>query len=855
MSRWILPATILVLLSVTVAQAQFRASLRGTVTDPTGAVVPGASLTLVDIDTNATQKAISNAADDYTFNALPPAPYRLTISRSGFMTKVLAHVQIIPEQANQLDVTLQVGAVKQTVTVSAVSQALPATPTESTTISSTQIQHMPSLNRDVFQLAQLTPGTFDIAGQAGSGGSYNNPGNAGPGGASGGSAGIFQTENVPQVQDLGGRSDANGITVDGISTESAVWGGASVITPSEDSVQSVHVVSNSYDAENGRFTGAQIQVVSKSGTNSVHGSAFFKASRPGLNAYQRWNGVSSNKTAPSTNANGTPTTSAQRAAARGVNRYTARTNNFGGSLGGPLWKNKLFAFFNIETSPLSSSTTSQAWYETSQFDSLTGAAPIASKYLKFPGESVAPGATMVSSTCGQIGLTQGVNCNAVAGGLDVGSPLKSGVGTQDMTYGGNSSTPGVGGGLDGVPDIAYYTTVNPTTTSQAQYNGRLDAQLTSNDRLTFALYWVPVSTTNYNGPVRAANLWHHSQVNDAFSLIWNHIFSPTLLNQARANAAGWRWNEVAANPQEPFGLPTDSIGNIGSAKFQPFGAPSPSVFDQWTYEFNDVLTKVLKQHNIKAGGSLTRLYFLNDNVGAARPTFGFSNLWDFANDAPDTEGGTFNPATGVPLDNRQDDRESVWGFFVQDDYKMRPNFTLTAGLRWSYFSPFTSKENNLAVVQLGSGASAITGMNVRVGGNLSSSATNEWGPQLGFAWQPANEKGKFVLRGGFGINYNQNEIAVISSGFGNPPNLVGKNFTCPYPYTSNPTCAGTGILYETATSTSSLFGYAPNPATITSFSSANLPLTGVTSVIGFPSNTKNIANYHLNNAREPFGNP
>ena len=79
--------------------------------------------------------------------------------------------------------------------------------------------------------------------------------------------------------------------VDGISTVSAVWGGTSVITPSEDSIDRHEVVSNSYDAENGRFSGAQIQITSKSGTNDVHGSAFFKASRPGLNAYQRWNGL------------------------------------------------------------------------------------------------------------------------------------------------------------------------------------------------------------------------------------------------------------------------------------------------------------------------------------------------------------------------------------------------------------------------------------------------------------------------------------------------------------------------------------------------------------------------------------
>ena len=226
---------------------------------------------------------------------------------------------------------------------------------------------------------------------------------------------------------------------------------------------------------------------------------------------------------------------------------------------------------------------------------------------------------------------QGVNCNAVAGGLDVGSPLTTGVGHQDLTYGGNSTSPGVGGGLDGIPDIGFYNTVDPTKISQKQYNGRLDANLTNNDKLAFAIYWVPVSNTSYNGPNRSQNLWHHNQINDAFSVIWDHTFSPTLLNQVRANAAGWRWNEITSNPQAPFGLPQANISDIGNTSpdgnQQGFGAPGPSNLDQWTYSYNDVLTKVLGRHNVKAGVEFTRLYYLNNPVYSARPGFNFTNLW------------------------------------------------------------------------------------------------------------------------------------------------------------------------------------------------------------------------------------
>jgi Carboxypeptidase regulatory-like domain len=802
-------------------------------------VVSGATVTLTDTATNHTVTTTASAAGVYTFNALPPSHFILTVEAPGFKKKTLNDVQILPEQANSVNVQLTLGQPAQTVTVNGSQAALLDTETATTsgTVDSNQIQHLPSFNRDVFQLAQLAPGVFGDASQGSAGGSFNLPGSAGPGGSSAAAAGIFQTENQVQVQAIGGQNDTNGISVDGISTVSAVWGGASVITPSEDSVDSVTIVSNSYDAEAGRFSGAQIQVISKSGTNHLHGSAFFKASRPGLNAYQRFNGYR-------------PPPVLDTPGAKGVNRDTNRTNNYGGSLGGPIWKNKIFAFFNYETSPIASSTTAQQWFETPAFDS-SAATPgsIAAKYLSYPGE-VPANATLIAENCGQISLVEGVNCNTEADGLDVGSPIKTGLGMQDLTYGGNSGTPGVGGGLDGVADLGLYNVLNPTTISQSQYNGRLDAQPDQKDHATFAIYWVPSNETDFNGPNRAANLWHHNQINDAFSGIWNHVFSPTLLNQARANAAGYRWNELSSNPQAPFGLPPDHINgyNLGSGNgFQFFGPPSPAVLNQWTYDYNDIVTKTLSTQNIKAGGEFTRLYYLNENIGGAQPNFNFENLWDFANDATYQETGNFDAATGIPFANRQDDRINMYAAFVQDDYKILPNLTLNLGLRWSYFGGMYSKQNTLDVLQFGSGANLLTGMNIRVGGHLYTPQKSNFGPQVGFAWQPGWLQNKAVFRGGFGINYNQNEIAILSSGFGNPPNVFGANFQCAYTtFPTNPTCANNGILYQTSSNITSIFGYPPNTAAISSFGPDNFPTNfgGGVQVIGYPSNPKTISTYH-----------
>jgi hypothetical protein len=823
------------------AHAQFRASLRGTVSDAQGAAVPGATVTLTNTATNEKMVSTSDPNGIYQFNALGPAPYQITAEHEGFKKKVLDRVQIIPEQLNSLNLQLDIGEVQETVTVSGTTQALDTeTATISGTINSNQIQHMPSFNRDVFQLAQLAPGVFGDASQQAGGGSFATPGNQGPGGTPAGSGGIFATENGPQIQSAGGQYETNSIAIDGISTVSAVWGGTSIITPSEDSVEDMKVVSNSYDAENGRFSGAQIQVTTKSGTNQFHGSAFFKASRPGLNAYQRWNGVGSNNP-------GTPSS-------RGLNRDESRFNQYGGSLGGPIWKNKIFAFFNWETSPLASVTTAQGWYETSQFDA-SAATPgsIAAQYLSFPGNAVSANG-IIPRTCASIGLAEGVTCNTTTGGLDIGSPLTTGLGTQDLTYGGNPSAPGVGGGLDGVPDLAFFNSVNPTTTSQMQFNGRVDANLTSKDRLSFTIYWIPVSTTDFNGPIRPQNLWHHTQINNAFALIWNHTFSPSLLNQARFNAAGWRWNEVTSNPQEPFGLPQDTIDAIGNAAGatpatpQYFGAPGPSHLNQWTYTFNDVLTKIAGRHSIKMGGEFTRLFYLNDPVYAARPGFGFHNLWDFANDAAYGEGGNFggqfDSATGIPFSNRQDDRENLGGVFVQDDFKIRPNLTINLGVRWSYFGALYPKQDNQDVMQFGPGANPLAGLNVRVGGALYTPQKTNVSPMIGFAWSPGPLQNKVVIRGGFGINYNQNEIAITANASGNPPNAVTPFFHCDFPYTTNPGCASTGILYETATNINSIFGYAPNPAAITTFTPQNLPASGNAVLTGFQGDPKTIANYH-----------
>lgn len=821
------------------AHAQFRTSVQGVVTDPTGAVIPGAALTLKDNATNKTIAHTSNDAGVFNFDALPSDTFTLTVDHAGFQEKVLSDLQFIPEQANSLTVQLGLAGTTQQVTVNA--STTPAVDTETAniggTISSNDINHMPFSNRDIFTLTQLAPGAISDGSQAQGGGVNNNPGTQGPGGS--GNGGQAPTENGPQANANGGQYETNSISIDGISTVSAVWGGTTVITPDPDSIGNIRIVTNDYDAENGRFSGAQTLITSKTGTNQLHGSLFFGVHRPGLNAYQH----------ELVNVTNGITTSPQR--------DTARFNQYGGSVGGPIWKNRVFAFFDYESSPDNSTTTGTGWYDTTAFDALGPTGSISSKFLTFPGAGVTA-TGIIPETCASIGLTEGVTCNTIAGqGLNIGSPLNPAtnpLGTQDLTATGTTSNPGVGGGLSNVADIAEFATISPYNSYYKQYNGRLDADVTKEDHLAFAIYWVPQGNTSYNGGSRGYTLFHHAQINDAFSVIWNHTFSPSFLNEARANAAGWRWNEITSNPQSPVGLPDDQVAQIGSITINQFGSSLGSDLNQWTYGYKDTATKIVGQQTIKFGADYTNLHYLNNPIG--RPDYGFYDIWDFLNDAPDTEAGNFNTVTGFPGGARQDDRENLFGAFVQDDWKIRPNLTLHAGIRYSYFGSLYTKQGDLSVVQFGAGANFFTGINMRQGGNLWTPQKGNFGPQLGFNWSPVMFHDKLVLRGGYGLNFNQEEIAISANSGGNPP-AQGYYNSGGFVSTS-PTSIGPDILYGISSSPTSLNGFASNPHTITSYNANNLPVAGNASITAVGNTTGGLptayshhysldADYEINN--------
>src|SRR5260370_13378714 len=214
--------------------AQYRASIQGVATDPDGATVSGATLTLTNLETNQKLTATTDGNGIYNFNALPPSKYSLAVEKTGFKKKVLDNVGIIPEQANAVNIQLEIGQVTESVTVSGDSTPLLDTETSNLqgTVKADDIQKLPSIGRDPFQLLQLAPGAFgDGARGNGQNAGFNLPSTT-VGGTSG-TDGVFKIENGGQITANGARTGENNYQIDGVGTTSVTCGGHALLATNE----------------------------------------------------------------------------------------------------------------------------------------------------------------------------------------------------------------------------------------------------------------------------------------------------------------------------------------------------------------------------------------------------------------------------------------------------------------------------------------------------------------------------------------------------------------------------------------------------------------------------------------------
>ena len=786
-------------------QAQFRAGVQGTISDSAGALVPDAKVTLKDLETGRIQETNTSEEGFYRITGLAPGRYELTVEKTGYKKSLSQNVSVSAEVVQGVDVILEIGEVTAVVTIT--DEAVAQLETENANVdkglTTAEVKRLPQAGRDPYELARLTPGIFGDAGRSPNGNASGLPNSPGPGGSNNS---IFQAENQPQITANGQRISANNFQIDGVSVNSLSHGGAAVVTPNQESVKEIRISSSTYSAEDGRNSGAQIKVVSQNGTNQFHGSAFLKYNSPKLNAFNKY---------PNDFGRGR------------LERVERFFRQFGGSVGGPLYlprfgeggpavysgKDRLFFFVSYEGLRENTTSLSTGYVETAQFrQAVLNARPGSVTAGVLSSGGIQPRfSDVITPSCQDVNTS--FPCQVVAGGLDIGSI--SGALGQYQTF----SNLG-GGGLDGIPDVQRVIIAEPRNNRPNQYNTRFDFIPRSADQFTFSTYLTRIFLVSGDagGAARQQADVTTTPHNTAYTVLYNRVFSSSLLNEARFNFTKFAFNELESSNETNFGIPRVEIeGMFRDNSRIRFGAPqaetTPGVFSEKQFEFRDVVSYVRGNHGFKFGGEFRRE--LNDNNlnGAARPLYSFVGLFNFANDAPIFYQINADPETGGIASAERHFRSSSYGVFIQDDWKARPNLTLNIGLRYEYFGVLKEQNDQVANFSFGPGG-GLAGSRVDPTSQLYNPDRNNFAPRFGFAYSPKQFglQDKFVLRGGAGIAYNRIPEIVFSNTRGNPPFFARYSICCgTAPTDFGSPFAGGQILYALGSS-SSPFSYPANPA-------------------------------------------
>jgi hypothetical protein len=699
--------------------AQFRSSIEGTVTDSSGAAVAGAQVTLTNQDTGVAITATSNETGLFRFPSLGLGKYTVVATKTGFETVKQENVALAAEETRTVPLVLKVGQIQETVTITEDAAAIQLAESKiASGISSQEITELPLTGRNIFDLVSLTPGVTGI-GQA-SGGAFDNN--------------VFSLVNGGQTNANGQRGDANAFYLDNTYATSNPDPGTYNLTPNPESIAEVHVAVNDYSAEYGHSSGVVIQAVTKSGTNQFHGSLF---------EYHTDNDMQS--------AFFIPPGSCPDPVPCKPKLATSRRNEFGGSIGGPIQKDKTFAFFSWDQLRSAAAGTLTGTVETPDFvNFMTTNFPnnLSTQLMtKFPAlrANAQPPLTVeqLDPNCGTTAPVAGIPCN-----LDVLENVSEPVAPKNN-------------GL--------------------QWNFRIDRYFRdSKDRVNGSYFrkTPDVITPNLRPAFDTLNAF--AGITNYANLDWTHTFSPSLLNDAAFGVTRISGLGVCAHCEvPPIGIGTTATSVVG------FGIGfAPAEFLQNDFHWRDVLSYNHGKHAWKAGLEIFRdqendlfsgpqlrpAYTFADNSVAG----GVSALFDFANDTPASEGNiNFDLRTGAPASQNVGYRSTTYGFFVQDDYKVKSNLSINAGLRWDFSSNPNEVNNRMTNIILGSGANLqqqVPGASVQIVPNLlRDHRIGYFAPRLGFAWDPTKQ-GKLSIRGGVGVFFNRWPNKVWSDPTrGNPP--------------------------------------------------------------------------------------
>ena len=659
------------------------ATISGTVTDPSGAAVPNAHVSAKNMGTGVTTDATTNAEGFYAIPNLLPGTYDVTTTASGFTTRVDTTITLAVGAKQDLPVLMKVGQTTQTVEVAGAAPTVElSTSTISGEVTSTTVRELPLNGRDWTQLATLQPGVTQVQTQAQTGSPTVSRGNRGFG---------------SQMTDSGHSPFQNNYRMNGISINDYTNGSPGSplgINLGVDAIQEFSVLTTDYTAEYGKTSGMVINAITKSGTNEFHGDAYF---------FLRSNHLDSRYlNAPLENP-------------------PFHRDQFGGSFGGPIIKDKTFFFVDYEG------------INNDQSFSNVNNVPTAA-------------------------LRSGVDCSI----LDSTRCQTSGT----VNY---ATLPS---------NVAYFAQVQPYFALWPQPNGPVVAG-TGGDEAIYNSTGLLHVTENY----LTARVDHHVSAADSLAASFfydkspqvqpdplnnvtttilserwmgeleeTHVFSPSFVNSARfgfsrvvglSNDAGTALNPIAGSASLGSlpGHPAPIIKVSGLASIATLGSSTHNDHFLNSFQFYDDAFWTRGKHSLKFGFSLERQQGNEHTFQAFNGQFGFGSIAKFLQDIP-ANYRIFDPATSF----ESAIRATAFGVYVQDDWHVRSNLTVNLGLRWEPMSRPVDANNRVELLlhltdpTLTPESSPMT----------SNPYLHAFEPRIGFAWDPFHD-GKTSVRAGFGI--------------------------------------------------------------------------------------------------------
>ena len=714
--------------------AQYNGNIQGVVTDSSGAAISGATVRLRNADTNVSATDKTSESGNYRFSSLPPGNYVVSAEADRFQ-KAEAKFTLSTAETKGVNLALGLATVQQNVVVEV---HPPVVDTDDSrleaTLSSETVRDLPEANRNLWDILAVAPGVVGNGTRA-------------IGESPGGFADNFGTQ-TPQISANGRSYTGNLVMVDGMNVTSPIQNGNIILAPIPEAVQETTLQTNSWDGEDNLGSSILIQVTTKSGTNKFHGAGSLFFNNQDLVATPYF-------THP------------------GAFLPFAR-KDLVGALGGPIRKDKTFFFADFEKLWATTAGTNSGvlYYEDPAFVSwaqsnlpnttgtqvLTGwpasrlkgsVYQTAGAYL-LPPNGCLPGQTTIPVP-GSVSGSIPCNLNMVDAGSFAASP--------------------------------YYNAL--------QYNFRLDHYFTQNDRLYLSYYNNSFDQQQLSARPKLDAL---DIMRDRYGQIdYTHSFNSRLLVEgsfAFASVGGANGQDASlAVPNISVGatlLPNGNVSTPGPVGYPVGGGWGPGEYRGPNYNWRGVLSWVHGKHTLRFGYDGDHAIEHGDFTPVSvRPGFSFVNLLDLALDNVYQESvGAYNPLTGLAGTVIFGGQTNPFGFFVQDDWKVKSNLSLTLSMRWDDFGNHTPWGNlgfTFSSLILSPGGNFNTEVaNASVGtvpGVFANDMKNLFSPRIGFSWDPS-KKGTWAVRGGVGVYH---DWVVLGQSVDemrlNPPGVLSETFT------------------------------------------------------------------------------